>query len=312
MRKTIKQAFKGPEERFLIGCGLKISGLYLATLLVYAYVMWVIISINAIYFESKLAGFTQETRGDFVENAILVVTDEFVHIFWFLPFLFFCGIYIGKVLIRPFYLIGNYCKQKVEESNAVYKVDRFTDYKLLSDFSKLFFKFIDDAEEEGLLKAVDYPGRFKAIHGPKFEKVFFFNFLILILFLSTLSGVFFYFISGEIHSGLLDLSLQFLKDNDQALGYFVEEQKALFFSVVLFFIFHIFLSYLILSFHFYGRISGAIFAFFSTMRSFMRGRFSSRVHLIGYTQVRIYGRWFNKYLDNIEKKINKNKTKGKL
>ena len=60
-------------------------------------------------------------------------------------------------------------------------------------------------------------------------------------------------------------------------------------------------SYLTLAFHLYGKVSGAVFAFFSTMRSFMKGNRKARVHLIGYAQIRPHGRSFNKYLDYIER-----------
>ena len=62
-------------------------------------------------------------------------------------------------------------------------------------------------------------------------------------------------------------------------------------------------SYSGLTIHLYQKVSGAAFGFFSTMRSFAKGNYNTRVHLIGYTHIRQHGRALNKYLDFIQKKI---------
>ena len=69
-------------------------------------------------------------------------------------------------------------------------------------------------------------------------------------------------------------------------------------------------SYLALGFHLYDKVSGAAFGIFSTMRSFMKGNYFSRVHLVGYAYIRDYTRKLNKYLDHIQNNFDKQKPKG--
>ena len=66
----------------------------------------------------------------------------------------------------------------------------------------------------------------------------------------------------------------------------------------------VFVSYAVLAIVLYNKVSGAAFAYFATMRSFMKGKFSSRVHLIGYSYVRNYGRDLNRYLKFLETRLN--------
>ncbi|MBC75544.1 MAG: hypothetical protein CME64_05955 [Halobacteriovoraceae bacterium] len=55
-----------------------------------------------------------------------------------------------------------------------------------------------------------------------------------------------------------------------------------------------------LSTHLYGKVNGAVFGFFSTMRAFMKGDHKARVHLLGYNHIRPFGRAFNQYLKWVE------------
>jgi hypothetical protein len=62
--------------------------------------------------------------------------------------------------------------------------------------------------------------------------------------------------------------------------------------------------------HLYGKVSGAAFGIFSTMRSFMKGDHFSRVHLVGYAHIRDNTRKLNKYLDFAQNNFEKRKPKG--
>jgi hypothetical protein len=68
-------------------------------------------------------------------------------------------------------------------------------------------------------------------------------------------------------------------------------------------------SYILLGLHLYSKVSGAAFGIFSTMRSFMKGNYSSRVHLVGFAHIREYTRKLNKYLDYIQNNFTKEQSK---
>ena len=295
--KTIKE----PENSFLMSCGIKISAIYLIVLSIFYYLTWIVVSLNSIYLESNDIGFNQDLREDFITQATLVMVDQLGAVFISLLLLFITGLYIGKVLLRPFEVIGEFSRKQVEGEKGSYVVDLFSDYRLLTRFSDLFFQYIHQSLEKKSLTPREIPTHYQGIHKPKFEKVFFFHFFILIIILATGSGLFLYNVSTQMHSDIIDLLLKILKSDSNNVGYFVSEQITIFESIVLVAILSLFVSYSVLSFHLYGRVSGAIFAFFSTMRSFMKGNKSARVHLVGYAHIRKNGRLFNKFLDYIER-----------
>ena len=297
----LSKLFKEDDTRFLLSCGMKLSIIYLVVSGVYYYLIWIITSVNGVYLESKNIGLTSELRNDFIQNVFQVLVDLIPNIMFFYLLIFFGGIYVGKVLMRPFEIIGNFCQEKTEGKDVVYTTDLFTDYKLLSRFSEYFFDYLEARLYKKNLKAKPVPKYFLGVHGPQFEKVFFFHFFILIVILSGFSGLFFYFVSTEIQESMVDTYLQLVAQKDKSVGYFIKNQSSIFESITIGSILSILVSFVILSFHLYGKVSGAIFAFFSTMRSFMKGNFKARVHLIGYSHIRKYGRAFNKYLDYIER-----------
>ena len=104
----------------------------------------------------------------------------------------------------------------------------------------------------------------------------------------------------EIHDGLISLAHEILKPTT-VVKHFLEQQTRLLQDVLLFVTtLHVFL-YLFLAIHFYGKISAPAFGIFATMRSFIKGNHSSRIHLIGNYFLRPHCRVINKYLDYLQK-----------
>ncbi len=122
----------------------------------------------------------------------------------------------------------------------------------------------------------------------------------MILILAGISGFIIGYFLVEIQSDIVDLAVSLRTNDELELGRFMESQKDLFNSIVSLAIVNVVGSYLLLAIHLYGKISPAIYAFFATMRSYMKGNFKARVHLLGHVHIRPYARSFNKFLDHVE------------
>ena len=119
--------------------------------------------------------------------------------------------------------------------------------------------------------------------------------------LAVVVGFFVAYLALDVHEQIINLSFQFIKDSKTGLSYFLDQQRSIYIQVVIASSLIVFVGYLGLSLHLYGKISGAIFGFFATMRSFLKGNHKARVHLIGYGHIRPYGRIMNKFLDHVER-----------
>lgn len=304
--------FQAEDSRFLLATGLKFVGIFSIVSFFVYYLVWVVASMNSVYFEANGLGTSLELREALTQSLLSVVVDKLPFAAIILVAIFFAGVYFGKILMRPFEIIGAYSAKSADGEAAEYNPDLFSDYKLLTRFSEFFFRYIDECKSEKRLKDATIPPTFTRIHGPTFERVFFFHFLLLILIFTILTVFAMVYITAELRSQLFVILLNTSgkMSSEKASLYFLENQGFIFESIIWVAVVLMICSYLTLAFHLYGKVAGAIFAFFSTMRSFMKGNRRARVHLIGYAQIRPHGRAFNKYLDYIERICENNQNKG--
>ncbi len=307
----LTKLFEGEDSKFVLMTGFKFAIIALVGVLFIYYLSWLIISLNNIFFETK--GYSSDLvfKEGFMNNALALIYDKLPHLFFFFIFNFFSGVYVAKILLRPFVVIGSYALDKTNQRDVIYSPDLFSDYKLLTRFSEIFFRYIDYASERKVLAPQDVPIEFTRIRKPKFEKVFFFHFMLFVGIIALITTIFAVQLATTIQVQLASLSVSSIVTDKSTMTYFLNSQTEVFQSVIYMSVFFMSTGYVLLSFHLYGKVSGAIFGFFATMKSFMRGNTKARVHLIGYSHIRPYSRYLNKYLDQVERECSKVKNEVK-
>lgn len=308
-RFSIKNSkiFQSEDSKFGISCGLKFVSIYLIVFLFNYYIAWTILTLNNIYFEANGYLTGNDFEEAFFDNAISFLFENAAYAVLFLIFLFFAGVHVSKILLRPFEIMSEFCLARVNGEKVSYNPDLFSDYKLLTRFSDFFFRFTEDGIRNKNIQPNTIPSDFSKVRAPQFEKVFFFHFMLLVSIIAIVNIMFVTYISTNIQEKIVDLALIALKNNSE-VGYFLNNQTRVFQSVSLFTVFIVIISYITLAFHLYSKVSGAVFGVFATMRSFMKGNFSARVHLIGYAQIRPHSRALNKYLDYVERECSKDEN----
>lgn len=307
MIKKFKKVFKTEDSRFLLFTGFKVVSAAFIICLFVAYLYWIVISINNVFFEANGFLGIEDLRQAYFDYILSTLLEWLPLLILFFIVLFFVGIYVGKILLRPFELIGSYCQDSIEGNAVVYNPDLFSDFKILTRFGEFFFRFIDDVKKSKKLDANSIPPNFTKIHKPVFDRVFFFHFSLFIIIICILTSFVIMFTTVEIHTNMVNLSIKTLKGKGATIGYFLNNQAYILHSIQYVAIGLVVSSYFLMALHLYSRVSGAAFGFFSTMRSFMKGNHSARVHLVGYNHVRPHSRSFNKYLDYIQRMVAEDK-----
>ena len=305
--RNFRRLYKDDDMRFFISCGFKVMLVALIVTIFIIYMLWVMLSFNNVFFESNGFLNIDELRQAYFDFILNKTIYRIHYLFAFFICLFLAGIYVGKILLRPFEIIGNYCEKAIENINEEYSPDLFSDFKLLTRFSEYFFEFIKQSRIEKKITPVDIPEKYTKIHGPVFDRVFFFHFFLFISIISLVSSIVILITTVEIYDNIINLAVQTLSNKSTSERYFLNNQVYIFESVQWGAILSIVISYLLLSFHLYSKVSGAVFGIFSTMRSFMKGNHYARVHLVGYRHIRPYSRALNKYLDYVQKNCEDNK-----
>jgi hypothetical protein len=301
-----RKAFSSEETRFQILVGLKVTGISLFITGFIYYFLFQILRLNHAFF--KAHGFPDfADDSPFFDYVFQEAVDNFPVLFVFHICLFFIGVYVGWIIMRPFRNLGEYCEKVLENPQEEYKVDEFSTYALFTRFSEFFFEYLRDARSKGELKSNSIPPAFAKIHKPVPDKVFILHFGLLLIIIAICSSVFIIDNASSVFNHMVDLAQKTLSNTKPLNKYFGEQMFVLdelvFLTISLTVIF-----YIALGLHIYNKVSGAAFGIFSTMRSFMKGNHSSRVHLVGYAHIREHTRKLNKYLDYIESKLIKSKS----
>lgn len=300
-KKLFSTLFKSETSRFYLFIGLKVSLIPAFTSLFVIFVFYIFIKNNYAYLQSfGYAGFLnyQEALYDyFIEEIVGLL--PFIMVFFVSTF--FVGMYLAALLLRPFELISIYCDQKCSgDKNVIYQPDLFSELKLLARFSEFFFSYANDVEKSTTLTTSSIPPLYNRIRKPKFESSFFFHFVLFLSIVCIGVSYFILSIASTIHEKTIKLALTALQ-NSKVLGYsqYMSSQRELLEMTLVISVSILVVLYIWLAFSLYNKVAPAAFGVFSTMRSFIKGNFSSRVHLIGYNHLREHTRSFNKYLDQI-------------
>lgn len=302
-----RRIFKNEDTRFIMLVGFKVSGISLGVSFFIYYFLFQVARLNYAFFEAQ--GFPIQDETLFFDYIMKEVLENAPILFVFHIFLFFIGTYVGWLILRPFRVIGEYCEKAIENPNTIYKLDEFSNYKLLTRFSEFFFEFLREARLKGEITKNSIPPQYSKIHKPLVDWIFLLHFGILLVIISICSSVFIIDNSSILFYDMTELAMKTLQNPIAVRKYFTKQMfildELVFMTISLTSIF-----YVLLGLHLYGQVSGAAFGIFSTMRAFMKGNYFSRVHLVGYAYIRDYTRKLNKYLDYLENNLAKDKPKG--
>jgi hypothetical protein len=290
------------EEMFKIGMGIKFLGVSILCMISVLLFTYLLVRIDLIFFITQGFPGALEFKDAFIDFIYSAILDEAIWFVLYAVFIFGLGYYLSGIVIRPFKKIGQYCEDKKNEKEHLYAPDYSSDLKLLTSFSVLFFKKVDEGFAQGRLAKVEIPASFSGIHSPVFERNYFFNYLFIIAIFALLSSYGIIVINSEFRDQVFILSKKFLANNGQ-VTYFLDQQFIIANTGVYFFVFLHLVLYCLLGVYLYSKVASPAFAIFATMRSFLKGNYHNRVHLIGYSYLRNDCRKFNKYLDHIQKNL---------
>lgn len=288
--------------------GIKVSAISLVITGFMFFFLYEVMRVNLAFF--KAHGFPNlDDDSAFFDYIASGAMENFPVIFAFHIFLFFIGVYVGWIILRPFRVMGEYAEKVIENQHTVYQMDEFSTYKLLTRFSEFFFEYLRESRKRGELTPNSIPLQYSRIHQPVFDKVFMLHFGLLLTIISIASGVFIIENTDLVFQKMVELAAKTL-NNPRAVRLYFQDQMFLLNDLVVLTIILISVSYTALGLHLYNKVSGAAFGIFSTMRAFMKGNYFNRVHLVGFAHLREHTRKLNKYLDYMENNYSKSKSKG--
>jgi hypothetical protein len=294
----ITKMFKSEDSKFYLKTGFKFLGVSIINSLIVYFLFWTVIELNKTFFLSQGYSGTEEFKLAYFDFVFKFIIDKISWILGFSVFVFFSGIYTASLLIRPFKSISSHCASLRDDSSIIYGPSKLSDFKVLQSFAELFFSSLRKSVKEEKVPCVKIPDEFKQIREFNSNKVFLFNFMLFFSIICFICTWFYAASANEIHSSTLELAFKLLPANKTEIFFYLNNSRDVWYNIVVASSVITIGTYFLLARHLYTLVSGASLGYFLTMRSFLKGNFNARVHLVGYNYVRLYARHFNKYLDH--------------
>jgi hypothetical protein len=297
--------FTSKESRFQLITAFKIILVPLISFSFSMYMIWIFMSMSHLFFESN--GFLSNihVREAFFDHAFKGVTENLIYILIYFILLFFIGIYIASLLLRPFKQIGNYSQESLTNNLIEYKADFMADLRMLTNYSHIFFDYLDNCKINKKFESKVVQEKYLKINGPIFDTSFFLNYSIIILIITFVSTYIIYLSTVIIHESIVDLAIGYLKTEDKVMQIFFTKQSYILNSVHIVSTSLIIILYYSLIKSIIDTISGVEFHFFKTMREFMKGNTNSRIFLRKNDPGHADADKLNKYLDYLQKNLEK-------
>lgn len=263
---------------------------------------YLLLRLDIIFFESHGYALKAISSDVYIDYVFQNLWDVFPFIVFVFILIFCCGYYIANVMMRPFKMIGKHCEERMKNETRFYQVDFFSDLKLLTSFSTFFFSKIDEARVKGKLDKVEIPPDFTNIHKPIYEKNFFLSYLLLVTMFGLLASLGILLLNNEISEQVTVISSKLVRENAQVKYFLTKQADIESLAIYSLLILHMIVNFLF-GLHLYQKIASPAFAVFATLRSFLKGNYHNRIHLIGFYYLRNDCRKINKYLDLIQKDL---------
>jgi len=300
--KTFFKEFKDEHAKFRLKIGAQFAMIPLASIFLSIVLNYIVLKVTITVlgtFNSDKSFIAKDLLYLFAQNSLIEILPW---LFTSLIILFVIGMFMANVMMRPFKIIGDYCDKQVNEGKAAYNPEFIAELKLLSLFSEWFFHTIDVLKEAGGLKKIEVPVKYKKIHKPVFESNFFIHNFLIIIITTLITALLIHSGNNKLFEGVVDV-IKEIYPHERYASMYVNSISEIVGLISYFVITLNVVIYFIYSFYLYSKVSAPAFGVFATMRSFISGRHSSRVHLIGYAYIRNHTRKLNKYLDHVEKEF---------
>ncbi len=297
----LTQLWRDDQVQFRLDIAFKVMMLPCLTAMSAFVFFWSFLRMDLYFFEAYRASNLENFQEIYYDYVLSTVVGYLPVIFLFILGCLVLGLYISNMVLRPFRTISLYCEDTVEGKETSYDREFFSELRLLTQFSDFFFSTMQRITKNGKLEPVEVPEKYTRIHKPVFEKSFFIQFFMLVLITSIATGTAIFLITIGIHGQIISFAEKTIQLTP-GIKFFLEQQEntlmEIMFGVLAV---HLFL-HIAFCFHLYNKVAAPAFGIFATFRSFLKGNYSSRIHLIGYYYLRPECRKINRYLTWLQKK----------
>lgn len=267
--------FKSQDSKFFIKTAILITSVPLLTLSLIIYSLYLYIDMNYAFYLSLGYSNDPQLRSAFFDQIMLSLLDFFPWIALFLCSVFFLGLLISHLILKPFKLVAMMCKEYAKNKNAVFVFDTLNRQKLIIRCGYLLIDFCKHRDQGNKGEFV-MPASLKKITSPVPDYVFYMQYFAFMLILNGITIVSTFFCIQQIQQSIITNAITLFKMDNKVTLYLSNQQDStntIFMACIVFSI----VLYTLLSKKIITDIEGVSFGYLRDIRHIVSGNFNIRL-----------------------------------
>ncbi len=204
----MKDLFSSQDSRFAIKTALLVTLVPFIMLVIVIYSTWLLLSLNFSYFLANGFPLSEENIDVFTDFLLQSQAEYLPHTFLFFIGVFFIGLFLSYVILRPFNELSDICRELVLAKDERIRIVGLEKSKLLIKLGNFIARYFD-AQKNG--REVSVPQELLLVKKPVMDYVFYFQFFCLILILMTIAIGSLYLFVDQLQDSIIYSAMQILK-----------------------------------------------------------------------------------------------------
>jgi hypothetical protein len=197
-------------------------------LVIVIYSTWLLLSINFSYFLAIGFPLSEENQDVFIDYLLQSQAEYLPHMLLFFIGVFFLGLFLSFVILRPFNELSEMCRELVLAKDERIRIVGLEKSKLLIKLGNFICRYFE-AQKSG--REVSVPLELLVVKKPAMDYVFYFQFFCLILILLTIAIGSLYLFVDQLQDSIIFTAMQILKA-PKGMSTFLASQKNVFDMIV--------------------------------------------------------------------------------
>jgi methyl-accepting chemotaxis protein len=224
----MKDLFTSQDSKFAIKTAFLVSLVPVLMLVIVIYSTWLLLSINFSYFLANGFPLSEENQDVFIDYLLQSQAEYLPHTLLFFIGVFFLGLFLSFVILRPFSELSEMCRELVLAKDERIRIVGLEKSKLLIKLGNFICRYFE-AQKNG--REVSVPQELLIVKKPVMDYVFYFQFFCLILILMTIAIGSLYLFVDQLHDSIIYTAMQILKA-PKGMSTFLATQKNVFDMIV--------------------------------------------------------------------------------
>lgn len=221
--------FQSQDTKFTLKTAILITLVPVLMMGLIVYSVWLLLSMNHSYFLANGFPLDSLTLEDFMSYLLESQLDYLPYLGLFFISVFFIGIFLAYLVLRPFYQLMEMCQEIKNAKGEKIKIIGLGNQKLLIKVGNFLCQYSDAQKNK---KTCEIPDELKRVNGPAMDFVFYFQFFCIMSILTAITVTSIYVFTHQLHESIIQAAINILKA-PKGIALFLSSQERVFELIVL-------------------------------------------------------------------------------